>query len=203
MWLNKRDLDIRCIRLVPYRDGGRVLIDVQQVVPLPEAADYQIQIREKEQKERRERAERFPLRKFWESLLALGEGRATLHAKMSPSEGSYIGTSAGVSGLNFFYVVGKHDSRVEVYIDRGDVTVNKRIFDELHSHKDEIEAAFGGPLLWQRLETKRACRIAYEMTIGGKDDEANWQAIQITMVDAMIRFEKALSPFIAKLTHLK
>src|SRR5918997_226265 len=45
MWLNKRDLDIRCIRLVPYRDNGRVLIDVQQVLPLPEAAEYQIKIR--------------------------------------------------------------------------------------------------------------------------------------------------------------
>ena len=37
MWLNERDLDIRCIRLKPYGDNGRVLIDVQQVIPLPEA----------------------------------------------------------------------------------------------------------------------------------------------------------------------
>lgn len=35
MWLNERDLDIRCIRLKPYGDNGRVLLDVQQVIPLP------------------------------------------------------------------------------------------------------------------------------------------------------------------------
>ncbi len=89
-------------------------------------------------------------------------------------------------------------------IDRGDTTTNERVFDELLSHKDEIETAFGEPLSWQRLEAKRACRVAYEITLGGyKDDEANWQATQTQMVDAMARFEKALSPFIAKLIHVK
>jgi len=51
MWLNDRDLDIRCIRIKPYNDNGRSLIDVQQVIPLPEAEEYTIQIREKQQRE--------------------------------------------------------------------------------------------------------------------------------------------------------
>ena len=38
MWLNQRDLDIRCIRLQPYSDGDKTLLDVQQVIPLPEIA---------------------------------------------------------------------------------------------------------------------------------------------------------------------
>jgi hypothetical protein len=55
MWLNDRSLDIRCVRMQPYEDNGRLLIDVQQVIPLPEAAEYQVQIREKERKGRLER----------------------------------------------------------------------------------------------------------------------------------------------------
>ena len=55
MWLNERDLDIRCVRLRPYKDGERTLLDVQTVIPLPEAEEYQIQIREKQQKERQSR----------------------------------------------------------------------------------------------------------------------------------------------------
>ena len=38
MWLSERDLDIRCIRIRPYRLGDRLLLDVQQIIPLPEAA---------------------------------------------------------------------------------------------------------------------------------------------------------------------
>jgi len=52
LWLNERDLDIRCVRLRPYKDMDRILIDVTQVLPLPEAADYQIRVREKSQVER-------------------------------------------------------------------------------------------------------------------------------------------------------
>ncbi len=52
IWLNGQGLDIRCIRLKPYADNGRVLLDVQQVIPLPEAAEFQVQFREKQQRER-------------------------------------------------------------------------------------------------------------------------------------------------------
>ena len=47
MWLSGRDLDIRCVRMRPYRLDDGLLLDVQQIIPLPEAADYQVRIREK------------------------------------------------------------------------------------------------------------------------------------------------------------
>jgi len=52
MWLNERDLDIRCVRLSPYQHGDHVVLDVQQVIPLPEADDYRVKLREKLQRER-------------------------------------------------------------------------------------------------------------------------------------------------------
>lgn len=52
MWLNKQGLDIRCVRIKPYSDNGRVLVDVQQIIPLPEAAEYQIRIKEKQERDR-------------------------------------------------------------------------------------------------------------------------------------------------------
>lgn len=47
LWLNERDLDIRCVRLKPYANGDQTIVDAQQVVPLPEAAEYTIRVREK------------------------------------------------------------------------------------------------------------------------------------------------------------
>ena len=55
LWLNERDLDVRCVRMKPYTHDGRVLVDVQQVIPLPEAGEYMVQVREKERRERRAR----------------------------------------------------------------------------------------------------------------------------------------------------
>ncbi len=49
LWLNRFDrMDIRCIRLVPYEIQGTVFLDIQQVIPLPEAADYQVRLRQKD-----------------------------------------------------------------------------------------------------------------------------------------------------------
>jgi hypothetical protein len=56
LWLNEHDLDFRCVRLQPYRLGNTTIVDAQQIIPLPEAADYQVQIRQK-QRETREAAE--------------------------------------------------------------------------------------------------------------------------------------------------
>lgn len=55
MWLNQRDMDIRCIRLKPYKLEGKILLDVQQIIPLPEATNYQVRIREKEVEQRQAR----------------------------------------------------------------------------------------------------------------------------------------------------
>lgn len=55
MWLVNHDIDISCIRLKPYSLDGRTLVDVQQIIPLPEAAEYQEQVREKVRKERQAR----------------------------------------------------------------------------------------------------------------------------------------------------
>lgn len=49
LWLNEfHDFDIRCLRLSPYELDDRPLLDVQQVIPLPEVSAYTVRVREKE-----------------------------------------------------------------------------------------------------------------------------------------------------------
>ena len=148
--------------------------------------------------------ERYSLRlKFWGSLLNRPNAKATRHANNKPGKYSWIAAGSGVKGLPFQYVIGQHEGRVELFIDRGadaGKEGSKGIFDTLHSHKAEIEQSFGGVLSWERLEDKRACRIAFTTTAGGwRSDEAKWPAIQDAMIDAMIRLEQALTPHLEKL----
>jgi hypothetical protein len=55
LWLIDHTIDIRCVRLKPYAFDGRILVDVQQIIPLPEVQEYQVQIRDKVRKEREAR----------------------------------------------------------------------------------------------------------------------------------------------------
>lgn len=60
LWLNDQGLDIRCVRFHPYNHQGQLLLDVQTIIPVPEAEEYQIQIRNKRQSERLSRKRKIP-----------------------------------------------------------------------------------------------------------------------------------------------
>lgn len=54
MWLNAQDLDIQCFRMTLYQLGERRLVDLQPIIPLPEAQDYQVRLRDKASQVNRE-----------------------------------------------------------------------------------------------------------------------------------------------------
>lgn len=53
MWLNERNIDIRCVRFILHKYQSQILVDVQQIIPLPEAESYQVKIKQQSE-ERRE-----------------------------------------------------------------------------------------------------------------------------------------------------
>lgn len=57
LWLIERDIDIKCIRIRPQKDGTNLYFDIQQIIPLPETADYQVKLREKAAEQRQSRRE--------------------------------------------------------------------------------------------------------------------------------------------------
>lgn len=65
LWLNEHDLDVRCVRLRPHADGKRVILDIQQVIPLPEASEYLVGVREKATEAREARRKQAAWRGEW------------------------------------------------------------------------------------------------------------------------------------------
>ena len=176
------------------------LSDVQQVIPLPARADYQVHIREMKQKGGKHQAEGYGLRqKFWQGLLTRAVGKTSLHANISPPEKGGLGEKTVVRGVSLDYELLRDESGVGLYIDTGLQEDNKRIYDSLQSHQAEIDAAFGGELSWRRLDDRKASRIVYMSPGGLRSDESQWPSIQDAMIDAMVRLEKAISPQLAKL----
>lgn len=57
LWLIERGIDIKCIRIKPQKDGETLYFDIQQIIPLPETADYQVKLREKAIEQRQARRE--------------------------------------------------------------------------------------------------------------------------------------------------
>lgn len=52
LWLNDRDLDISCVRLSLHRMDNQLVLSADQIIPLPEAESYQIEVRQKKREAR-------------------------------------------------------------------------------------------------------------------------------------------------------
>jgi|TARA_R110000765_G_scaffold334281_1_gene424693 hypothetical protein len=52
LWLNERELDICCIRLSLHKIDTKLVLSAEQIIPLPEAEGYQIEVRQKKREAR-------------------------------------------------------------------------------------------------------------------------------------------------------
>lgn len=99
---------------------------------------------------------------FFQGLLdELREKHAFTNARMGQPQNWYSFSSEN-SKVYKYSVNFTNDNRVkaEIYIDTQDKAQNEALFDLLLQQKDPIEREFGEPLEWERLDTRRGCRIA-------------------------------------------
>jgi CBS domain-containing protein len=114
------------------------------------------------------------------------DGRSWHHVARLPDEKPHP------SFLAFAFARDKR-LRVELYIDTGDAEKNKTIFDSLHRNKDEIEAALGEELSWERLDELRASRVALYTSASIADEDAALKRLRNWAVPTMIKFRAVLS----------
>lgn len=155
-------------------------------------------------KEKEEDVERHVKRReFWEMLLKKAENRLPLYSNVSPTKDHWLSAGSGKSGIHYGFLIYARGGGggLELVISRGKDAKeeNKKIFDELSSHKEEIERDFGEKITWERLETKISSRLEVNYLIGGLYQLEKWDELQEKMIDGMIRFERALKKHISKL----
>jgi hypothetical protein len=115
---------------------------------------------------------------------------------------SWSGFGAGKSGLYFNWAFRSQNRiSVELYIDTGDRNENEKIFEELQENEHAIEEQVG-ELSWEKLEGRRACRIAAYKDVGGSIKSlsvSDYPQIIEWAATTMQSFSRALSNYIRSL----
>ncbi len=198
-WLNEStpaDTSFFLVQLAAYRIGDSDPAPLFTTIVGPSQEGKKIG------QEKKDLAQRHVLRlRFWGQLLALAKAKGVrTHENRTPSKDYWLGAGAGRTSLTYTYLLWEDKAGVELTIYTPDRDVNKQIFDQLHAHKEAIDAAFGDVLEWDRLDTNIVSRVRYSISVGGlRTDESQWPAIQDAMVSAMGRLSKALRPHIQAL----
>jgi hypothetical protein len=196
MWLLDHSIKIKCIKVTPYTLEDKVLIDTEQIIPVKDAEDYLIKIAQKKQEElinEGKNQTRHALRlRFWAKLLQKMNEKSDLFRNISPSKDNWIGCGSGYGGLLYNFVITGSYARLELWINRGAREENKQIFDNIFSHKEQIESKFENKLDWQRLDDGKGSRVAFYLNDVSVVNEEEWDKMVDFMVKNMIKFEKAM-----------
>jgi hypothetical protein len=120
-------------------------------------------------------------------------------AKKGQPQSWYTFTS-GLRGVSYgvsFAMGGR--VRAEVYIDRPDQTWNKWFFDSLLGDRIQIESELGETVEWERLDDKRASRIAIYRQGAITDNEQALKSILDWTIDRLLRLKAIVGPRAAAL----
>jgi hypothetical protein len=130
-------------------------------------------------------------RRYFQLLLdELREKHRFSGAKAAQPQNWYSFAS-GVSGISYSTSFTRDGRvRVEVYIDRGDGEENEAIFNGFLNDKNEIERAFGDALAWERLDDRRACRVAVYRDGSIEDAESELSEIRAWVVERLLRLRR-------------
>jgi hypothetical protein len=91
------------------------------------------------------------------------------------------------------------DAQIELYIDRGDASTNKQLFEMLLARREPIEKAFGKTLEWQKLDERRGSRIRHVFAGSGLLDQEKWPELQKRMIEVMVDFQRVFQSEISSL----
>lgn len=197
LWLSQFGVNCQCFKVTPYQAGTELFLNVEQIIPTPEASDFMIGMMAKEDEEKsasNEQRRSHGLRlAFWEQALeAFSQSSCRLFDNISPGRDHWLSAGSGLSGMSFNLIFGKSEIRVEFYMSRPQAETNQLVFDQLFAQKEQIEAAFGAELEWQPLPNRKACRIQYSRAVDGYNKDNGADMIK-WLVEHMTRLEAALS----------
>lgn len=206
LWLLKHRVFVKCFRATPFIDEGQRFLTVEQVIPLPEAEELMIGISEKEVEEQsteRGQATRHLLRnEFWHKALdALQAANVQLYANVSPSQDHWVSAGSGMSGVHYNMIFNRDEARVEFVLSTRSKDVNKALFDFLLGRQQQLQADFGAPLSWRRMDDRKVSIIEYGAPFDGHNREC-WPEMIQWLVEHVKRMEKTFQKEVPALRSL-
>lgn len=205
LWLLAHGIRTQCFRVVPYDFGNEVIVDLRQIIPMPEAEDFMISMARKESEEKTAQGARQSRNRlnqeFWtqalETLRARGRSR---YENISPSKDHWLSCGSGVSGCVFSLIFLKKQVRVELSLQRAESAENKWIFDRLKTERKELDCRFGDKLVWQRLDEKKSSKISFSHPFDGYDRDI-WPEMIDWLSEHVGRFEEAFSEPLSRISQ--
>ncbi|NEW85402.1 MAG: DUF4268 domain-containing protein [Mariniphaga sp.] len=142
--------------------------------------------------------------KFFEQFLSVCNQKTHIFSKISPQGyQNWIRAANGKMGFAWVIHISSETAKVVFYLNSTSPEKNRNRINYLFSRKEKIEERFGESFDWHTKDSlKQPCFRTFD-SIGGMDNEDQWPTIQNDLVEKLIRFENAISPYITEISKTK
>lgn len=208
LWLREHKIDARCYKVIPYAFGDELFIDIQPVIPTPEAAEFMIRMADKEIEAKTahtEKKRRHEIRReYWAYVLeTLRQNGVSRFDAVGPTQDNWITCGTGIGSVVYGLAFTMAEARVELVFNSSNQQKNKQLFDELASQMDQINSAFGEQLEWQRLDGNKSSRVIIKHPFQGFEKDA-WPEMADWMATKMSKMQQVMEkPLMALRTGRK
>ncbi|MEQ1321046.1 DUF4268 domain-containing protein [Acinetobacter guillouiae] len=201
LWLIDREIDVKCVKVSPYMLCGQLLVDIQQIIPVPEASEYMVRLTRKDAEEATAKIKRTDTHvcyQYWDQLLQYFlQQNNTLYNNISPKTAHWLSAATGVSQCTYHLIFLQKALRVDIEFARKDTIENKKLFDFFFERKNEIERKFGHELKWLKLEDKKSSRIEFGIDVDGYNKEL-WLVHTEWHLEQIQKLENAFRPYMVE-----
>lgn len=206
LWLLGKGVSISCFQVAPYQSGDELFLDVQQIIPTPETADYMIQLADKsasdDQAATAEASRYKRRREYWKALLAEASARGVeALARRSPHKDNWMTAACGTSGIQYSLIITEKEARAQFEFVSPDKLLNKALFDYMRTQETQIETALGAGVIWRRMDEAKSSRIALSQSVDFLDRET-WPEIIDWHLSSLFAWEKAMAPVLPQLAEM-
>lgn len=187
IFLREFGLDVSCVKISLYSDNGRLYLGSERILPVKELEEYQVKLAVKKREEKKEQ-KRHPLReKFWEYALPILREKTGIYQNVSPKRDNWLQGASGHSGVSYNVIAKYNGARAELYINTGDRSKNKKIFNELHNQASGLlENA-----VWREMPENNTSIVCINFDQFGITDEENWRSIADFLANSVCELKQA------------
>lgn len=192
-WLNNNtasDINFFLIEIHAYRIGSSDPAPKFEVVEKPNDFVKRSKTKNGDEELNKRHSERLL---FWEQFNQIVASRGKPFNIRKASTNHYYDVSIGSGEAHIVISLVNKDGKivVEIYI-----TDNKELFDRLFLMKNEIEQQLGIPVVWDRLDNKKASRIKHYIDGLNFDDHSNYEKLINASIDAALRMREVFKQYI-------
>lgn len=138
-------------------------------------------------------------RKYWTYALDIIKevnGDNGAFSNVNPSKENWVNGFFGISGFAICCVANFDSARVELYFGKAKKEENKKAFDALIAHKDEVENKLGIKLTWNRGDDIKSSKVSYTLSGVSIENETDWLQMARFHAEWSKKFYDVIVPYL-------